>query len=145
RIYAKNRSMGFGAEVKRRIMLGTFALSAGYYEQYYLKALKIRTIIRREFEAALKRFDVLIGPTMPLPPFNIGEKIQDPLTLYMCDILTVPANLTGYPAISIPCGFEGNLPIGLQAISGPLQESTLLRISLALERNTDIIERRPAI
>ncbi|MEM2593590.1 MAG: amidase family protein, partial [Candidatus Bathyarchaeia archaeon] len=102
-------------------------------------------IIRREFEAALKRFDVLIGPTMPLPPFNIGEKIQDPLTLYMCDILTVPANLTGYPAISIPCGFEGNLPIGLQAISGPLQESTLLRISLALERNTDIIERRPAI
>ncbi|MEM2500515.1 MAG: Asp-tRNA(Asn)/Glu-tRNA(Gln) amidotransferase subunit GatA, partial [Candidatus Bathyarchaeia archaeon] len=131
RIYAKNRSMGFGAEVKRRIMLGTFALSAGYYEQYYLKALKIRTIIRREFEAALKRFDVLIGPTMPLPPFNIGEKIQDPLTLYMCDILTVPANLTGYPAISIPCGFEGNLPIGLQAISGPLQESTLLRISLA--------------
>ncbi|MEM3745169.1 MAG: Asp-tRNA(Asn)/Glu-tRNA(Gln) amidotransferase subunit GatA [Candidatus Bathyarchaeia archaeon] len=145
KIYAKNRSIGFGAEVKRRIMLGTYALSAGYYEQYYLKALKIRTIIRREFEAALKKFDALIGPTMPLPPFNIGEKIQDPLTLYMCDVLTVPANLTGYPAISIPCGFEGNLPIGLQAISGPLREDALLKISLALERNAGVIGKKPVL
>lgn len=145
KIYAKNRSMGFGAEVKRRIMLGTYALSAGYYEQYYLKALKIRTIIRREFEAALKKFDALIGPTMPLPPFNIGEKIQDPLTLYMCDVLTVPANLTGYPAISIPCGFEGNLPIGLQAISSPLREEVLLKISFALERNAGVVGKKPAL
>ncbi|MEM3479716.1 MAG: amidase family protein [Candidatus Bathyarchaeia archaeon] len=145
KIYAKNRSMGFGAEVKRRIMLGTYALSAGYYEQYYLKALKIRTIIRREFEAALKKFDALIGPTMPLPPFNIGEKIQDPLTLYMCDVLTVPANLTGYPAISIPCGFEGNLPIGLQVISRPLREETLLKISFALERNAGVVGKRPIL
>lgn len=145
KIYAKNRSMGFGAEVKRRIMLGTYALSAGYYEQYYLKALKIRTIIRREFEAALKKFDALIGPTMPLPPFNIGEKIQDPLTLYMCDVLTVPANLTGYPAISIPCGFEGNLPIGLQAISRPLREEELLKISFALERNAGVVGKRPIL
>lgn len=145
KIYAKNRSMGFGAEVKRRIMLGTYALSAGYYEQYYLKALKIRTIIRREFEAALKKFDALIGPTMPLPPFNIGEKIQDPLTLYMCDVLTVPANLTGYPAISIPCGFEGNLPIGLQAISSPLREEVLLKISFALERNAGVVGKRPIL
>ncbi|MEM3194366.1 MAG: Asp-tRNA(Asn)/Glu-tRNA(Gln) amidotransferase subunit GatA, partial [Candidatus Bathyarchaeia archaeon] len=125
RIYARNRRIGFGAEVRRRIMLGTYALSAGYYEQYYLKALKIRTLIRREFEEALKRFDVLVGPTMPLPPFNIGEKIGDPLTLYMCDVLTVPANLTGYPAISVPCGFEGNLPIGLQAITKPFNEDLL--------------------
>ncbi|MEM3174227.1 MAG: Asp-tRNA(Asn)/Glu-tRNA(Gln) amidotransferase subunit GatA [Candidatus Bathyarchaeia archaeon] len=145
KIYAKNRSIGFGAEVKRRIMLGTYALSAGYYEQYYLKALKIRTIIRREFEAALKKFDALIGPTMPLPPFNIGEKIQDPLTLYMCDVLTVPANLTGYPAISIPCGFEGNLPIGLQVISRPLREETLLKISFALERNAGVVGKRPIL
>ncbi|MEM2564600.1 MAG: Asp-tRNA(Asn)/Glu-tRNA(Gln) amidotransferase subunit GatA, partial [Candidatus Bathyarchaeia archaeon] len=137
RIYARNRRIGFGAEVMRRIMLGTYALSAGYYEQYYLKALKIRTLIRREFEEALKRFDVLIGPTMPLPPFNIGEKIGDPLTLYMCDVLTVPANLTGYPAISVPCGFEGNLPIGLQAITKPFNEDLLLKISFALEANTD--------
>ncbi|MEM1582252.1 MAG: Asp-tRNA(Asn)/Glu-tRNA(Gln) amidotransferase subunit GatA [Candidatus Bathyarchaeia archaeon] len=145
KIYARNRRIGFGAEVKRRIMLGTYALSAGYYEQYYLKALKVRTVIRREFEAALKCFDALIGPTMPLPPFNMGEKIQDPLTLYMCDILTVPANLTGYPAISIPCGFEGRLPIGLQAIGKPFDEGTLLKISFALEKNTDFAKRRPVL
>jgi len=145
KIYARNRRIGFGSEVKRRIMLGTYALSAGYYEQYYLKALKVRTIIRREFESALKKFDALIGPTMPIPPFNIGEKIQDPLALYMCDILTVPANLTGYPAISIPCGFEGKLPIGLQAIGKPFNESTLLKISFALENNTDFVKRRPEL
>ncbi|MBS7641036.1 MAG: Asp-tRNA(Asn)/Glu-tRNA(Gln) amidotransferase subunit GatA [Candidatus Bathyarchaeia archaeon] len=145
KIYAKNRRIGFGAEVKRRIMLGTFALSAGYYEQYYLKALKVRTIIRREFENALKKFDILVGPTMPLPPFNLGEKIQDPLTLYMCDILTVPANLTGYPAISVPCGFEGSLPIGLQIIGKPFDEATLLKVSYALERNTDFTRRKPEL
>ncbi len=143
KIYARNRRIGFGAEVRRRIILGTYALSAGYYEQYYLKALKIRTIIRREFERALKKFTVLIGPTMPLPPFNIGEKIQDPLTLYMCDILTVPANLIGYPAISIPCGFENNLPIGLQIIGKPFDENMLLKISLAFEDNTDFAKRKP--
>ncbi|MEM1515273.1 MAG: Asp-tRNA(Asn)/Glu-tRNA(Gln) amidotransferase subunit GatA [Candidatus Bathyarchaeia archaeon] len=145
KIYARNRRIGFGAEVKRRIMLGTYALSAGYYEQYYLKALKIRTIIRREFESALKNFDVLVGPTMPLPPFNLGEKIQDPLTLYMCDILTVPANLTGYPAISTPCGFEGKLPIGLQIIGRPFDEATLFKLSFALEKNTGFAGKRPEI
>lgn len=143
KIYAKNRRVGFGAEVRRRIILGTYALSAGYYEQYYLKALKIRTLIRREFEGAFKRFDALIGPTMPSPPFDIGEKIRDPLTLYMCDMLTVPANLIGYPAISIPCGFENDLPIGLQIIGKPFDEKTLLKISFALERNTNFTKRRP--
>jgi len=145
KIYAKNRRIGFGAEVRRRIILGTYALSAGYYEQYYLKALKIRTLIRREFESTLKRFNALIGPTMPLPPFNIGEKIQDPLTLYMCDILTVPANLIGYPAISIPCGFENNLPIGLQIISKPFNESMLLKISFAFEGSTGFTKRKPRL
>lgn len=145
RIYAKNRRIGFGAEVKRRIMLGTYTLSAGYYEQYYLKALKIRTIIRREFESAFKKFDVLVGPTMPLPPFKLGERIQDPLTLYMCDILTVPANLTGYPAISIPCGFEGALPIGLQIIGKTFDEATLLKISYAFEESTDFTKKRADI
>lgn len=145
RIFAKNRQIGFGTEVKRRIMLGTYALSAGYYEQYYLKALKIRTIIRKEIETALKKFDVLVGPTMPLPPFNLGERIQDPLTLYMCDILTVPANLTGYPAISIPCGFNGKLPIGLQIIGRPFNEASLLKTSFALERSTDFTRRRPEL
>ncbi|MCD6469841.1 Asp-tRNA(Asn)/Glu-tRNA(Gln) amidotransferase subunit GatA [Candidatus Bathyarchaeota archaeon] len=145
KIYAKNRRMGFGTEVRRRIMLGTYALSAGYYEQYYLKALKVRTIIRREFESALKKFNVLAGPTMPLLPFNIGEKISDPLTLYMCDILTVPANLTGYPAISIPCGFEGNLPIGLQIIGKPFDEATLLKISFALENSIGLTKKKPIL
>ncbi len=143
KIYARNRRIGFGAEVKRRIMLGTYALSAGYYEQYYLKALKIRTLIRREFEAAFKKFDVIAGPTMPLPPFNLGEKIQDPLTLYMCDVLTVPANLTGYPAISTPCGFEGNLPIGFQIIGRPFNENVILKVASALENNMSLNERKP--
>ncbi|MBS7654076.1 MAG: Asp-tRNA(Asn)/Glu-tRNA(Gln) amidotransferase subunit GatA [Candidatus Bathyarchaeia archaeon] len=145
RVYAKNRRIGFGAEVRRRIILGTYALSAGYYEQYYLKALKIRMLIRREFESALKKFDVLAGPTMPLPPFDIGEKINDPLTLYMCDILTVPANLTGYPAISIPCGFEGDLPVGMQIIGKPFDEKNLLKISFAFENNTDFAKRKPGL
>jgi len=143
KIYSKNRRIGFGAEVRRRIILGTYALSAGYYEQYYLKALKVRTLIRREFEKALKKFDVIVGPTMPLPPFNLGEKIHDPLTLYMCDVLTVPANLIGYPAISIPCGFENNLPIGLQVISKPFNESMLLKISSAFENKADFIKKKP--
>ncbi|MBS7635070.1 Asp-tRNA(Asn)/Glu-tRNA(Gln) amidotransferase subunit GatA [Candidatus Bathyarchaeota archaeon] len=145
RVYAKNRRVGFGAEVRRRIILGTYALSAGYYEQYYLKALKIRMLIRREFESALKKFDALAGPTMPLPPFDIGEKINDPLTLYMCDILTVPANLTGYPAISIPCGFEGDLPVGMQIIGKPFDEKNLLEISFAFENNTDFAKRKPGL
>ncbi len=144
-VFAKDRRIGFGAEVRRRIILGTYALSAGYYEQYYLKALKVRTLIRRDFERAFERFDVLIGPTMPLPPFNLGEKIEDPLTLYMCDILTVPANLTGYPAISIPCGFSNGLPIGLQIISKPFDEDTILRTACSFERNTDFRTQRPNV
>ncbi|MEM2914214.1 MAG: Asp-tRNA(Asn)/Glu-tRNA(Gln) amidotransferase subunit GatA, partial [Candidatus Bathyarchaeia archaeon] len=144
-VYAKNRRIGFGTEVRRRIILGTYALSAGYYEQYYLKALKVRTVIRRDFDEAFKKFDVLIGPTMPLPPFDVGEKIEDPLTLYMCDILTVPANLTGCPAISIPCGFSNNLPIGLQIISKPFREDIILQVAYTFEKNTDFHKRRPSL
>jgi len=136
-VYAMDRKEGFGTEVRRRIILGTYALSAGYYDQYYLKALRVRTILRRDFEKAFRSFDVLVGPTMPLLPFNIGEKIDDPLTLYMCDILTVPANLTGYPAISVPCGFQNGLPIGLQIIGNPFDEETVLRVAHAYEQNTD--------
>ena len=142
-VYAKNRKEGFGAEVRRRIILGTYALSAGYYDQYYLKALKVRTILRRDFERAFKEFDVLVGPTMPLLPFDIGEKIDDPLTLYMCDVLTVPANLTGYPAMSIPCGFQDNLPVGMQIIGKPFNEETILRVARLFEQNTDYHLRRP--
>jgi aspartyl-tRNA(Asn)/glutamyl-tRNA(Gln) amidotransferase subunit A len=144
-VYAKDRKAGFGTEVRRRIILGTYALSAGYYDQYYLKALKVRTVLRRDFEKAFRSFDVLVGPTMPLLPFNIGEKIGDPLTLYMCDILTVPANLTGYPAMSVPCGFNDGLPIGLQVIGKPFDEETILQVAYMYEQNTDHHLRKPGL
>jgi len=144
-VFSKNRREGFGAEVRRRIILGTYALSAGYFEQYYIKALKIRTLIRRDFERALKDADVIVGPTMPLIPFNFGERIDDPLKLYMCDILTVPANLTGCPAISIPCGFKNGLPVGMQIIGRPFDEDTILKVAYAFEQSTDYHKLRPPI
>jgi len=144
-VFSKNRREGFGAEVRRRIILGTYALSAGYFEQYYIKALKIRTLIRRDFERALKDADVIVGPTMPLLPFNLGERIDDPLKLYMCDILTVPANLTGCPAISIPCGFKNGLPVGMQILGRPFDEDTILKVAYAFEQSTDYHRLRPPI
>jgi len=144
-VFSRNRRIGFGAEVRRRIILGTYALSAGYFEQYYMKALRIRTLIRRDFEKAFKHVDVIIGPTMPTLPFDIGERIDDPLKLYMCDILTVPANLTGYPAMSIPCGFRNGLPVGLQIIGRPFDEGTLLRVAYTFERNTKYHKCRPSL
>jgi len=144
-VFSRNRRIGFGAEVRRRIILGTYALSAGYFEQYYMKALKIRTLIRRDFEKSFKHVDVIIGPTMPVLPFDIGERIDDPLKLYMCDILTVPANLTGCPSISIPCGFRNGLPVGLQIIGKPFDEGTILRAAYTFERNTKYHEYRPPI
>ena len=144
-VFSRNRRIGFGAEVRRRIILGTYALSAGYFEQYYMKALKIRTLIRRDFERVFKSVDVIIGPTMPILPFDIGERIDDPLKLYMCDILTVPANLTGYPAISVPCGFRNELPVGLQIIGKPFEEGKLLRVAYTFERNTDYHKYRPSL
>ena len=144
-VYSKNRRFGFGPEVRRRIILGTYALSAGYYDQYYLKALRIRTLIRRDFEKSLREFDILAGPTMPIPPFKLGEKIHDPLELYMCDILTVPANLAGYPAISIPCGFIDGLPVGLQLIGGPFTEDLLLRAAYTFEGAKGLTSIRPPI
>ena len=144
-VFSRNRRIGFGAEVRRRIILGTYALSAGYFEQYYLKALKIRTLIRRDFERAFKDVDIIIGPTMPLLPFNIGERIDDPLKLYMCDILTVPANLTGYPALSVPSGFRKGLPVGMQIIGKPFDEGTLLRVAYTFEQNTGYHKYRPPL
>ncbi|MCP8308847.1 MAG: Asp-tRNA(Asn)/Glu-tRNA(Gln) amidotransferase subunit GatA [archaeon] len=140
-VYSKDRRFGFGFEVKRRIILGTFALSAGYYNEYYLKAQKIRTLIKRDFEMAFKRFDVLIGPTMPILPFKIGEKVQDPLEMYMCDVDTVPANLVGIPSISIPCGFSLGLPIGLQMMVPPFREGLLLRVAFSFQRNFPTLAR----
>ena len=144
-IFAKNRSIGFGSEVKRRIILGTYALSTGYYDAYYLKALKVRTLIRNDFNRVFKKFDVLVGPTMPIPPFHIGEKITDPLSLYLTDLLTVPVNLIGSPAISVPCGFVDELPIGMQIIAPALREDLLLKVAHIHEQNSGIKDYGPPL
>jgi aspartyl-tRNA(Asn)/glutamyl-tRNA(Gln) amidotransferase subunit A len=133
-LYFQSRAEGFGAEVKRRIILGTYVLSSGYYDAYYLRAQKVRTLIRQDFLNAYKEVDALITPTSPIPAFKIGEK-SDPLAMYLCDIYTIGVNLAGLPAISVPCGFtKGNLPIGLQLIGQPFQEANLLTIANAYER-----------
>jgi aspartyl-tRNA(Asn)/glutamyl-tRNA(Gln) amidotransferase subunit A len=134
-MFSKDRKLGFGQEVKRRIILGSFTLSSGYYDEYYLKAQKIRTLIKKDFDKAFTKFDALIGPTMPILPFKIGEKVLNPLEMYMCDVDTVPANLTGIPSISIPCSFYNNLPIGLQIMTSPFRENLLFRIANTYEHN----------
>jgi aspartyl-tRNA(Asn)/glutamyl-tRNA(Gln) amidotransferase subunit A len=141
----KTRQYGFGPEVKRRIMLGTYALSAGYYDAYYLKAQKVRTIIRREFDQAFEKFDALITPTSPTVPFKIGEKVDNPVQMYLSDVCTLPINIAGLPAISIPAGFADGLPIGLQIIGPPFSEETLLKIAYAYEQATEWHKRKPAI
>ena len=141
----KTRQHGFGAEVKRRIMLGTYALSAGYYDAYYLKAQKVRTLIRREFDQAFEKYDVLVTPTSPTVPFRIGEKVDDPLQMYLSDVCTMPVNIAGLPAISIPAGFAEGLPIGLQIISKPFGEEAILKVAYAYEQATDWHKRKPNI
>ena len=137
-MYFRTRDEGFGAEVKRRIMLGTYVLSAGYYDAYYLKAQQVRTLIRRDYEQAFARVDVVAMPTSPTPAFRLGEKTDDPLQMYLADVFTVSANLTGLPAISVPCGFSsGRLPIGIQLTGRAFDEATLLRIAGAYERRTE--------
>jgi aspartyl-tRNA(Asn)/glutamyl-tRNA(Gln) amidotransferase subunit A len=131
--YSKTRGAGFGPEVKRRIILGTFALSAGYYEGYYLKALKVRTLIRRDFERLFKDFDVLVGPTTPTVAFRLGERVSDPLAMYLTDIDTVTINLANIPAISIPCGFVGGMPVGLQIMAPPLCEGRIFTVAKRVE------------
>ncbi len=145
-MYMKTRSKGFGDEVKRRIMLGTYALSSGYYEAYYKKAQQVRTLIKRDFDEAFKKVDVIITPTSPTPAFKIGEKVSDPLQMYLSDIFTISVNLAGVPAISIPCGFNSeNLPIGLQIIGRPFEEETILNIAYCYEQSTEWHKRKPAI
>jgi aspartyl-tRNA(Asn)/glutamyl-tRNA(Gln) amidotransferase subunit A len=136
--FARSRGEGFGAEVKRRIMLGTYALSSGYYDQYYVKALRVRRLIRQDFDAAFANVDVIAGPVTPTPAFKIGEKADDPLAMYLSDIYTIGANLAGLPGISIPCGFTpSGLPIGLQLQAAPWQEETLFRAARMYERETE--------
>ncbi len=141
----KTRGLGFGPEVKRRIMIGTYALSSGYYDAYYLKAQKVRTVIRREFDAAFEKYDVLVAPVTPTPAFKIGEKTGDPYEMYLNDVFTLPVNIAGLPGISVPCGFVDGLPVGLQIIGKPFDETTVLRAARAYERTQSWGERRPAL
>ena len=144
--YTKSRSQGFGPEVKRRILLGAYVLSAGYYDAYYLKAQKARTLVRQDFESALRQCDAIVAPTTPTTAFQIEEMIEDPLRMYLSDVFTVPANLAGLPALSLPCGFDrAGLPIGMQVIGRPFDEATVLRLGHAFEQATDWHRRRPEI
>jgi aspartyl-tRNA(Asn)/glutamyl-tRNA(Gln) amidotransferase subunit A len=142
-MYSRTRDEGFGPEVKRRIMLGTYVLSAGYYDAFYLKAQQVRTLLKRDYDEALQRVDVVAMPTSPIPPFKLGEKTDDPLQMYLADIFTVSVNLAGLPAVSVPCGFAGTLPVGFQFIGRMFDESTLLRAADAYERLTDWHSRTP--
>jgi aspartyl-tRNA(Asn)/glutamyl-tRNA(Gln) amidotransferase subunit A len=145
-MYGRSRELGFGPEVKRRIVLGTYVLSAGYYDAYYLKAQQVRTLIRRDYDHAFERVDVVAMPTSPTPAFRIGEKASDPLQMYLSDIFTVSANLAGLPAISVPCGFTSeSLPIGLQLTGRMFDERTLLSAAHAYERQTAWWTRRPTL
>ncbi|MDT1958236.1 Asp-tRNA(Asn)/Glu-tRNA(Gln) amidotransferase subunit GatA [Carnobacterium divergens] len=142
-LYVMSRSEGFGMEVKRRIMLGTFSLSSGYYDAYFKKAGQVRTLIKQDFEKVFNDYDLILGPTTPTTAFNLDENMDDPLTMYMNDILTVPVNLAGVPAISIPCGFSNGLPIGLQLIGKHFDEATIYQAAYAFEQATEFHKEKP--
>jgi aspartyl-tRNA(Asn)/glutamyl-tRNA(Gln) amidotransferase subunit A len=145
-MYMRTRDEGFGTEVKRRIMLGTYALSAGYYDAYYKKAQQVRTLILRDFEEAFRQVDAIVAPTAPTPAFKIGEKTSDPLQMYLSDVFTIPVNMAGIPGISIPCGFSSTgLPIGLQVIGKPFDEGTVLQVAHAFEQQTGYHLRKPSL
>jgi aspartyl-tRNA(Asn)/glutamyl-tRNA(Gln) amidotransferase subunit A len=145
-MYARTRAQGFGPEVKRRIMLGTYVLSAGYYDAYYLKAQQVRTLILRDYDRAFESVDVVAMPTSPTPAFKIGERVADPLQMYLADVFTVSANLAGLPAISAPCGFTADrLPVGLQLTGRRFDEATLFRVADAYERDTAWWKQPPPI
>jgi aspartyl-tRNA(Asn)/glutamyl-tRNA(Gln) amidotransferase subunit A len=143
--YIATRREGFGPEVKRRIMLGAYVLSSGYYDAYYLKALKARTLLRQDFERVFARYDILLSPTSPTVAFPIGERVDDPLAMYRADLCTIPANLAGIPALSVPCGFSQGLPVGLQIMGPAFSEETLLRVAFAYEQHTDHHTKRPPL
>jgi aspartyl-tRNA(Asn)/glutamyl-tRNA(Gln) amidotransferase subunit A len=145
-MYSKTRGEGFGEEAKRRIILGTFVLSHGYYDAYYLRALKVRTLIKKDFDEVFGEFDCIITPTAPTAAFRIGEKIKDPLKMYLSDIYTISANLAGIPAISVPCGFtKKGLPVGLQILAKPFGEEMLFRAAYNYEQNTDWHKIKPKL
>ncbi|MEO8360770.1 MAG: Asp-tRNA(Asn)/Glu-tRNA(Gln) amidotransferase subunit GatA [Vicinamibacteria bacterium] len=144
-MYGETRDAGFGPEVKRRILLGTFVLSSGYYDAYYVRAQKVRTLIRRDFEKAFASCDVIATPTSPSTAFKLGEKTANPLEMYLADVFTVPANLVGIPGVSVPCGFSNGLPVGLQLVAPMFAESTLLRAGHAVERLMGVAAKQPAL
>jgi aspartyl-tRNA(Asn)/glutamyl-tRNA(Gln) amidotransferase subunit A len=145
-LYTRSRSEGFGREVKRRIMLGTYALSAGYYDAYYLKAQRVRALVKKDFDEAFKKCDAILTPTAPTTAFKLGEKLEDPLQMYLSDIFTISVNLAGVPALALPCGFDAQgLPIGMQVIGKHFDEETLLRVGYAYEQATDWHRRKPAL
>jgi aspartyl-tRNA(Asn)/glutamyl-tRNA(Gln) amidotransferase subunit A len=145
-MYGATRDAGFGAEVKRRILLGTFVLSSGYYDAYYGKAQRVRTLVRRDFDEALREVDVLCSPTAPTPAFRLGEKVDDPLAMYLSDVYTLPASLAGVPAMSVPCGLtKAGLPVGLQVIARPLDEASMLRVASAWEALSPVRGQAPAV
>lgn len=141
--YLRTRDQGFGPEVKRRVMLGTYALSAGYYDAYYVKAQKVRTLIKQEFDRAFEKCDVIVTPTSPSVAFPLGSRTQDPLSMYLADLFTIPANMAGIPGISVPCGFSDGLPVGLQLLGRAFDEAGVLRVAHAYERSCDWHTRRP--
>ena len=145
-MYLNTRAAGFGTEVKRRIMIGTYALSAGYYDAYYLKAQKVRTLIKEDFEKAFEDVDVLVSPTAPTTSFKAGEKTADPLSMYLSDLMTIPVNLAGLPGLSLPCGFDQQgLPIGLQLIGNVLREDNVLHVAHAYEQSTEWHQKSPEL
>ncbi|MBO8171727.1 MAG: Asp-tRNA(Asn)/Glu-tRNA(Gln) amidotransferase subunit GatA [Bacillaceae bacterium] len=145
-MYKETRSQGFGPEVKRRIMLGTYALSSGYYDAYYKKAQQVRTLIKQDFDRLFEKYDVVVGPTAPTTAFKLGTQIDDPLTMYLNDILTIPVNLAGLPAISVPCGFaSNNMPVGLQIIGKAFDDANVLRVAHAYEQHTPYHKERPQL
>ena len=141
--YKRTRGAGFGPEVKRRMILGTYALSAGYYDAYYVKAQKVRTLIKREYDGVFEKVDALVTPTSPTVAFKIGAKVNDPLAMYLNDVFTLPVNITGLPGISVPCGLSEGLPVGLQVVANSYQERTMFRVAAAYERATPHHLARP--
>ena len=140
-----SRSEGFGTEVKRRIMLGSFSLSAGFYDAYFKKAGQVRTLIKQDFDNIFENYDIIIGPTTPNVAYGIGEKISDPVAMYLSDVLTIPVNLAGLPGMSIPAGFSEGLPVGLQIIGNRFDEQTMYQAAYAFEQATDFHTKKPVI
>jgi aspartyl-tRNA(Asn)/glutamyl-tRNA(Gln) amidotransferase subunit A len=144
-MYEQTRGQGFGSEVKRRIMLGTYALSSGYYDAYYVKAQKVRTLIKQDFDRAFERVDVIVAPTSPTTAFRIGDRTEDPYQMYLADVFTIPANMAGIPGISLPCGFSNEMPVGLQFLGQAFDEATLLGVAHAYEQSQSWFKVRPNI